>query len=98
MSAKYTRLKINKLSNYLWLDHAKGNHLIRYCSDIYKTPNKMQRDRLVKDDGASGVGQRTGAGVSAENLVATAVTAATNFLLLKQILLEILNPHNFGMW
>ena len=51
----------------------------------------MQRDRLFKDDGASGVGQRTGAGVSAENLVATAVTAATNFLLLKQILLEVLS-------
>ena len=58
----------------------------------------MQRDRLVKDDGASGFGQRTGAGVSAENLVATTVTAATNFLLLKLILLEVLNPHNFGMW
>lgn len=45
-------LKINESSDCLWLDHTKGNRLIHYCSDIYKTPNKMQRDRLVKDDGA----------------------------------------------
>lgn len=36
--------------------------------------NKGYADRLVKDEGAAGVRQKTGAGVSAENLDAAAVT------------------------